>query len=104
MKKARFLSRNVLVISLSAGIWAFGGRMRGPFFPLYVLALGGSYFHIGLIASVGSVFMIGASFLGGYLSDTIGRKKIIYTMGFLISLDTLLYLVSPSWEYLILAS
>ncbi len=78
--------------------------MRGPFFPLYVLALGGNYFQIGLIATVGSIFKIIASFLGGYLSDTIGRKKIIYTMGFLISLDTILYLLSPSWEYLILAS
>lgn len=104
MEKRRLISRNVLVISLTAGLWAFGGRMRGPFFPLYVLALGGSYFQIGLIGSIGSIFMIVASFFGGYLSDTLGRKKIIYGMGFLISLDTLLYMISPSWEFLILAS
>jgi len=104
LQKAHQFNRNVLVISLTAGLWAFGGRMKGPFFPLYVLALGGSYLHIGIIASIGSLFLIVASFLGGYLADTIGRRKIIYGMSFLVSLNTLLYLISPSWEYLILAS
>ena len=93
-----------MVMSLTGGLWAFGGRMRGPFFPLFVLALGGSYFDIGLIASIGSVFMIVSSLIGGYLADTVGRKKIIYLMSFLISLNTLVYFASPSWEYLILAS
>lgn len=93
-----------MVMSLTGGLWAFGGRMRGPFFPLFVLALGGSYFDIGLIASIGSIFMIVSSLIGGYLADTVGRKKIIYLMSFLISLNTLVYFASPSWEYLILAS
>ena len=75
-----------------------------PFFPLYVLALGGSYYHIGIIATIGAFFQVIGSFFGGYLADYVGRKRMIYSMSFLNSLDAILFLISPSWEYLILAS
>lgn len=87
---------------LSSGLWRIGGRMTWPFWALYVLQLGGDYFHIGLIAAVSSVFSLIPAFFGGYLADAIGRKKMIYSMSALLAFNTVTYLLAPSWEWLLL--
>jgi len=100
--KARSLLRgNIGIMMLTSGIWTFGGQMTWPFWSLYVLHLGGSYFHIGLLSAVGSVVGIIPALFGGYLADTIGRKRMVYSMSFILSAATLIYLAAPSWHWLI---
>ncbi|MGD2142407.1 MAG: MFS transporter [Candidatus Bathyarchaeota archaeon] len=95
-------SSNLGIMMISSGLWRIGGRMTWPFWALYVLQLGGRAFHIGLIAAVSSVFSLIPAFFGGYLADAVGRKKMVYSMSFLLAFNTILYLLAPSWEWLLL--
>ncbi len=101
---AKGFQGNLGVMMISAGLWTLTGQLVWPFQAVYVLRLGGSYFHIGLIASIGSVVSIVPTIFGGHLADTIGRKKIIYSMSFLLALNALLFAFAPDWKWLIVAS
>ena len=94
---------NLGIMMISSGLWRLGGRMTWPFWALYVLQLGGSAFHIGLIAAVSSFFGLIPAFFGGYLADAFGRKKMLCSMSFLLSFDTVIYILAPSWEWLLIA-
>lgn len=57
-----------------------------------------------MLSAIGSLFGILPALLGGYLADTIGRKRMAYTMSFLLSANALIYFAAPSWHWLLLAS
>jgi len=103
-EKGRSLWRgNIGVMMLTSGIWTFSGQMTWTFWALYVLHLGGGYFHIGLLSAIGSLFGILPALLGGYLADTIGRKRMVYSMSLILSANALIYFAAPSWHWLIMA-
>jgi MFS family permease len=85
---------------LSSGLWDIAAAMTWPFYALYVLELGGSYVDIGLISAVGAVTRIAPILFGGYLADAIGRKKILYTMSFLLALNELVYAFAFDYRYI----
>ena len=66
--------------------------MTGPFWGLYVLYLGGSPFHIGLISAVSSIVSLLPSLFGGYFADVYSRKKIVYGLQLAIALNGVIYL------------
>jgi len=98
------LKGNLGAMLLSAGIWTMAGQMTGPFFSLYVLGLGGNYFDIGLISAIGAIIRIVPTLFGGYLADTIGRKKIIFSMSFLLAVNELINVFAPSYQLLFLSA
>jgi MFS family permease len=102
VEKRTLWRSNLGIMMISSGLWRIGGRMTWPFWALYVLQLGGTAFHIGLIAAVSSVFGLIPAFFGGYLADAVGRKKMMYSMSFLLAFNTVTYLFAPSWEWLLL--
>jgi MFS family permease len=95
---------NLGVMILSSGIWMLAGQLVYPFQSLYILHLGGSYFHIGLITAIGAITGIFPTLIGGHLADTIGRKKMIYSMSFLLSLNALIFSLATNLWWLIFAS
>jgi MFS family permease len=98
------LKGNLGVMMLTAGLWTFAGQLVWPFQSIYVLKLGGTYFHIGLIASIAAISGIIPTLVGGFLADTIGRKKIIYSMSFLLSVNAFIYYFARDWKWLIIGS
>jgi MFS family permease len=80
-----------------------GGNMTSPFWGLYVLYLGGSPFHIGLISAVSAILSLPTSLIGGHLADIISRKKLVYGLQFGLALNGVIYVLAPSWEWLLLA-
>lgn len=102
-KRWVFLRGNIGVMILTSGIWTLAGSMVGPFFSLYVLELGGNYVAIGLISALGAIMRIVPTLLGGYFADSVGRKKMVYIMSFLLSFNQLLYAFAPSYEFLLIA-
>lgn len=95
---------NLGVMMLSAGIWTFAGQLVMPFQSLYILHLGGSYFHIGLITSIAAISSIIPTLIGGQLADTYGRKKMLYSMSFVLSFNFLLFSIAKDIWWLIAAS
>ena len=105
IKKSRpLLQGNLGVMLLSAGLWNIAGQMTWGFFSLYVLALGGSYTDVGLISAVGSLASIIPTFFGGYLADRLGRKRMVYSMSFLIAFTELIRAYAPEYSWLIVAA
>ena len=97
-----FLKGNIGVMILTSGIWSLAGAMTWPFFSLYVLGLGGTYVDIGLISAVEAMVRILPTFIGGYLADSLGRKRMVYSMSFLLSFTQLLYALAPHYRFLLL--
>ena len=94
------LRGNIGVMLLSSGLWNLAGAMTWPFWALYVLELGGSHLDIGLISALGAVTRIAPTFLGGYIADRVGRKKILYSMSFLVAFNELFIAFAPSYRFL----
>lgn len=99
-----FLKGNLGVMLLSSGLWTLAGQMTGPFFSLYVLGLGGNYVDIGLISAMGAIVRIAPTFIGGYLTDTIGRKRIVFSMSFLLAVNELINVFAPTYQLLFLSA
>ena len=102
-RRGGLLRGNIGVMILTSGIWTLAGSMTGPFFSLYVLELGGNYVDIGLISALGALIRVLPSLVGGYLADSVGRKRMVYSMSFLLSLNQLLYAFAPHYEFLLIA-
>lgn len=98
-----FLGKNLLVFSITSGIWGFASNLIGPFFALYVLALGGNYVSIGLIGLTGGLSII-PSLIGGYLADTMSRKKIVSVLSICLGPVNLINAFAPHWTYLLISS
>jgi len=87
---------------LSSGLWNLAGAMTWPFYSLYVLELGGRHADIGFISALGAVTRIVPTLFGGYLADALGRKKILYSMSFLLAANELLLAFAPDYRWLYL--
>jgi len=74
---------------------------KNPVLSLYTNALGASDIFIGLMAAFSPLAGILFSFPMGYLSDKIGRKKLLVLSGFVFIISPLLYLFVTSAIWLI---
>jgi len=95
---------NLGVMIVTTGLWTLAGNLTTPFLALYVLELGGSYVNIGEIFALSAVIKVIPGFLGGYLADKIGRKKIVYTMSYMIASLALVRAFAPDYRWLMLAA
>jgi len=100
----RILRGNLGVLILTTGLWNIAGSLADPYFALYVLALGGSYFEVGLTSAVGNLFMLMPLVFAGSLADVIGRKRLVVFLGFLLSSIYIIFSQAPSWEFLLLGT
>ena len=101
---ARAFKGNMGVMILTSGIWTLAGQLVWPFQSIYILQLGGTYFHIGLVTSIGALSGLIPILYGGYLADTVGRRKIVNTMSFFLSFNALIYAFAQDWRWLVAGS
>lgn len=99
-----FIGGNLLIFSITSGIWRFASNLVSPFYALYVLELEGNYFSIGLIGFVGGAFGIIPSLIGGHLADTGSRKNIVSVLSICAGPINLINAFAPDWKYLLLAT
>jgi MFS family permease len=95
---------NLGVMIVTTGLWTLAGNLTTPFLALYVLELGGSYVSIGEIFALSALIKVIPGFLGGYLADKMGRKKIVYTMSYMIASLALVRAFAPDYRWLMLAA
>ena len=105
IKKIReVLKGNLAVLIVSSSLWSLTGNLTMPFYALYVLELGGDYAMIGKILGVSALIKIIPVILGGYLTDKIGRKRILYTLTYLLACVSLIRAFAPDYRFLLIAS
>jgi len=98
------LHGNLVVMVVSSALWSISGNLTAPFYALYVLELGGDYAMIGKILGVAALVKIVPIFLGGYLTDKVGRKQILYTMTYLLACVALIRAFAPDYRFLVIAA
>ncbi len=89
-----FIQGNILVLIIASFFTSFSEAIVNPFYSLYLRDLGASPFIIGMMGSLGSAIVSVMRLPGGYIADKYGRKKIIFTMTYGISLSYLFYTIA----------
>ena len=92
---------NALVMSITEPIGQGVLFLTSTFWPLYVLELEGSLYIIGLLSLVSGLIRVLVQIPVGYLTDVIGRKKLVVWGGFIASFAPFTYLLAFRWEHLI---
>jgi len=95
---------NVLVLTLTRILGQFCRSMVFPYASLYILALGGEPEQIGQINALMPLAGLFLFPIAGYISDHVGRVKLIGYTGFLSGAILLFYVVAPSWHWLAIAA
>jgi len=85
----------MLVIVISLGL---GEKIGERFLPIYILALGGSVYAVGLLNSIDNFLSAIYSYLGGYISDKIGYKRALYTYTLVAMIGYLVIIIFPVWQ------
>ncbi len=98
------LHGNLGTMIVSSALWYLSGNLTAPFYALYVLELGGDYAMIGKILGAAALVKIIPILVGGYLTDKIGRKKILYTMTYLLACVALIRAFAPDYRFLVIAA
>ncbi len=99
-----FIRGNILILIATWIIIDFFEELSRAYFPLYVVALGGSAVVVGLIGSIQMISSALVQIPGGYLADKYGRKRIIVFMTFIMAVSQLIYALAPNWQALIIAA
>lgn len=98
------LHRNLAVILGVVFFVELGEKMGSRFLPIYIIALGGSAFVVGLSNALNNLLGALYSFPGGYLSDRIGYKKSLMFFNIVSMVGYLIAIVLPSWQAAVLGA
>ncbi|HLB64361.1 MAG TPA: MFS transporter, partial [Anaerolineales bacterium] len=71
--------------------------------PVYLRSLGADVAQVGLFFTISAIAPVALMVLGGWLSDTIGRLLSFYIGCVAGGLAFVVYAISPTWEFALLA-
>jgi MFS family permease len=94
---------NARLIVLTEGASAITFQWSDIYLPLYMLALGASEIQVGLLASVFILTQFLSSFIGGYIADRFGRKRVLVVVDILCwAVPFFLYAIARNpWYFLV---
>jgi MFS family permease len=78
------------------------GQMAYTNLSLYMLDLGATVVEVGLVFTLASLVPLVLQIFGGWLSDTIGRLRVIAMGSSAAVFGYLIFSVAPSWEWVLL--
>ena len=97
-----FSNRNIIAISVTTSLWSFVSMGYRPYWTVYLQDyLGASVTQIGLFSMVSTAESLLFQLPGGLLADRYGRRRIILLGTFLRTFGPIIYLLAPSWEWVI---
>jgi MFS family permease len=79
----------------------FAGAIPATYYSLYILALKGTPFIIGIIEFAAFLALASVQFPGGYLADKVGRRGLIVTFTFGITFANLFFVFAQSWYFIL---
>ncbi len=81
-----------------------GEKMAERFLPLYLIALGGGTFSIGLLNGLNNLLNALYSFPGGYASDKLGFKRALLLFNIIAIIGYVIVILLPYWQAVIIGS
>lgn len=79
----------------------FAAAVPMTYYSLFVLALGGSPFIIGVMEFVFFLALASVQFPGGYLADKHGRKSLVVKLTFAMAFANVFCVLAPSWPFVL---
>jgi len=98
------LKKNMLVLLAMVILVGLGEKMAERFLPLYLVALGGGVFSVGLLNGMDNLLSALYSYPGGYASDRLGYKRALILFNLVAILGYLIVILFPSWQAVIVGS
>ncbi|MBN1656791.1 MAG: MFS transporter [Anaerolineae bacterium] len=95
------LNANLRWFLLAMVLANIAGQMGYSMLSLYLVDLGASVAEVGLVFTLASLVPTGLQILGGWLSDTIGRLRIIAIGSSISVFGWLIFFLAPSWEWVL---
>lgn len=86
---------SMLIMVILLGL---GEKMGERFLPIYLIAIGGSAYAVGLLNALDNFLSAIYSWLGGFVSDWIGYKKALMVYSFIAALGYGIVIIFPYWQ------
>lgn len=102
----RFLSlkKSMLVLLAMVILVGLGEKMAERFLPLYLVAMGGGAFSIGLLNGMDNLLSALYSYPGGYASDRLGYKRALILFNIIAMIGYLVVIIFPYWQAVIIGA
>ncbi len=98
------LRRSMAALLAMVILVGMGEKLGERFLPIYILALGGSAYVIGLLNGLDNLLSALYSFPGGYLSDRLGYKRALAAFNLVSMLGYVIVIIFPTWQAVILGA
>jgi MFS family permease len=98
------LRRNIVALLAMVVLVGLGEKMAERFLPLYLMALGGGAFSIGLLNGMDNLLSALYSFPGGYASERLGYKRALLLFNLLAMAGYAIVIALPYWQAVILGA
>ena len=100
-KRKSLLHANLRWFLLAMILANVAGQMGYSMLSLYLLDLGAGVTEVGLVFTLASLVPTGLQILGGWLSDTVGRLRMIAVGSSISVVGWLIFFLAPSWEWVL---
>ena len=98
------LNKSMVFMLLMAIVLGLGEKMGERFLPVYLLAIGGSTFAVGLLNSMDNFLSAIYAYVGGYVSDWLGYKKALFLYTGIAMLGYAIIIVFPVWQAVLIGA
>jgi MFS family permease len=98
------LRRSVAAMLTMVILVGMGEKLGERFLPIYILALGGGAYVIGLLNAMDNLLSALYSYPGGYLSDRLGYKRALAVFNLVSMAGYAIVILVPSWQAVILGA
>lgn len=98
------LRRSMAAMLIMVVLVGMGEKLGERFLPIYILALGGSAYAIGLLNALDNLLSALYSYPGGYLSDRLGYKRALAVFNLVSMAGYAIVILFPSWQAVILGA
>ena len=95
------LRKNIVALLVMVILVGMGEKMAERFLPLYLIALGGGAFSIGLLNGLDNLLSALYSLPGGYASDKLGHKRALLLFNLIAMAGYAIVIAIPSWQAVI---
>jgi len=98
------LKKSIVAVLSMVILIGMGEKMAERFLPLYLIALGGGTFSIGLLNGLDNLLSALYSLPGGYASDKLGHRKALLLFNLIAMAGYAVVIVFPYWQAVIVGA
>lgn len=98
------LKKSIVAVLSMVILIGMGEKMAERFLPLYLIALGGGTFSIGLLNGLDNLLSALYSLPGGYASDKLGHKKALLLFNLIAMAGYAVVIIFPYWQAVIVGA